>query len=488
MPRQYSPQSIFLFRWPTDLEKGIFERLRQEPHVHSVLKKRGLEDVFNANKSLGKLQDHVPVLASVWYENGPPRRLLFKWVEKRIWGKFIRGARGGRIQLVPEKADNFFCLNVENGDSKILIQRLQPNPQMRLWEELALYKDCVRELLGFDFNRLLPFPLYPAIQAVFHDSHCSVKEYGMVDSKGNVVNVAGNPILPREGFVLRFVEFDMTLPPGLGGPFRVIIDGHKKNYVGIEHITSLVQHNAILDRVRTLGEYEIQDADVKQVAETIPNLQPILAKIDIHLAQKNTVLDGQHLAKAGWNRDEILAAFEALSKQNDLRFQLAYYVYDPIAKERMKNEVFRDKTKIPPALLVSHNNKPAMLKTADNTWIVLHVIDILWGKGVTRTLLRRASKSKPLTNTKAQLIELRTILAIAMGSLVGFLLTLWFLLYLADAYSSLWYIIYPAGVLVLAVWYVLFQKLLGAKDMHEAVELILGIIKALKRGKDAKKQ
>ncbi|MGH9363303.1 MAG: hypothetical protein ACRD2T_15435, partial [Thermoanaerobaculia bacterium] len=380
-------QHVFLFRFPDDQRNARLALLHDPAWVRARLPKPGQRESYAADRFVWDAA--TPELTSVAHLQNP-QRLSLKWVESRRWwekvGERLDPETGEHLEIrAPrrERSVNFFWIDLVSGDSALAIQALQPNADLPLQDEVARYRELLREFFGFDpCDRVLLEPM--ARRLLLDDA----------DIKQWTVRLPGGgrrsgTLKPRErfelpsdlresGFAAVEIAYDWRPAPGHETAVRVRLDA-RADYLEFGEPCLPAHHAAILAAARESSEDEIRDPDLRALAASQPELRPVLAKLDLQLAQLvPESVDSRPLVNDEWlDREMVQRTFEALAAVNAERFAVQYYVFKPAAKESGKArrlKAYADPAAIPPVVVIRHKGQKVPVATTGQVWTELSLV------------------------------------------------------------------------------------------------------------------
>jgi hypothetical protein len=215
-------QHVAFFRLPDKNRDRLLTKLREEATLRKCLAQAGWGEHVNRRQyvemptNLDDLAAHAtvaPTLAGVTFD--PGESLVFEWVQPQAWYEFVRveeegGERTKVWERRWEKSVNFVHFDLRTGDSEVMIQRLRPNPEKPVTEEIAEYHHLMVSLLTI--NPFTLVPMEPAIRHLLTTRIREVKRWMILLGKGARMDCSAGRSsfksveipLPFEGRLLHF--------------------------------------------------------------------------------------------------------------------------------------------------------------------------------------------------------------------------------------------------------------------------------------------
>lgn len=287
---EYLAQSnvvVFPLRW-RDPDR-VREALSPKP-IGERLATIGRSDVWGTEKDVWETEGE-PTLCAVSADDDCLLRA--KWVESRTWKRNLPGP-GLVFQTRVERSINFFVVDAEARTAQIRIQKLQPNPEEKLREELGVYQRQISDLLGEDLAELFVHePLEPLIRKILLSPppSAAIWEWKIESPTKGALSGKGSPgvflglLEPFGRFLGEEVECRWKLPEG-GRPRVSTALKAESNSVEVGKCRR-GQARAVLQQLsRLIGlgpTWELETDELKDLARDRPDMLPVLLKLDAYL-------------------------------------------------------------------------------------------------------------------------------------------------------------------------------------------------------------
>lgn len=331
--QEFGAQYAYLYRAPGSLSGDCLARLRSPGFVRKRLQEWGLERRYVDNPVRpGKrvwLAER-PELAAVWRAGS---RAVFRWVETRPWREHIPKSSPPRYINHEERSVNFVRLDVESGESEILLQWPPPNCEKPIEHLLSGYIQLTVAILGFD-----PFeavPLDRIIVRALQERKVPVIAWTVLDSRGNRRELHGRPKVPSILDLPRNVEDgrELTYEESFERARNVGVRINLRALLGRAEIESAClekEHEAIIGRLRDWSAALIRDPDLRDLATDGDQPKDLYEDIDSRLARGEKVIDGSDVAaETGHQEAMVRDVFEKVREKAPKRFEIVFSFTDP---------------------------------------------------------------------------------------------------------------------------------------------------------------
>ena len=310
--------------------------------IPELYKPRSRECLFFSHKMIAEL----PSLVAVYRRPEPQDTLFFKWVETRYWARAVQdGNRIMQMKTFSERSVNFLCINLESGGAEIRIQKLNPNPEKALREELNLYRQLADQVVEFD--AFIPLPVEPAIRRLL-----SSKEAKVVRWKVKWIDVGNLSGGIDPGFVRnilkRFGNYtgvrlaaDWLFDQNKMEPrkIRAKLDGQTNQVELPNRCFPEEAHEIILD-IRKARMTKLRNPKLDSIARKNESYRPVVQQIDAKLSiDGNDEIVLERVAKQVWfSEEETVRVCEKMVAKYPENFQIKYFVTCPETGKPVSDE------------------------------------------------------------------------------------------------------------------------------------------------------
>ncbi|MHC4477646.1 MAG: hypothetical protein ACYTEL_18530 [Planctomycetota bacterium] len=294
---------------------------------------------------LTEIAAESPVLAAVYRRAEPRESLFFKWVETRHWTEQREAVGNVVVKQFRERSANFLCIDLATGNAEICIQRLHPNPQKSLREELDLYRKLAGKVV--DFDAFVPTTIEPVIRRFLNSTRALVVRWGVrwID----VGNLGGgvDPGYVR-GVLKRFGNYsavslsaDWLFDQGANDPkkVRVKLNG-RTNQVDLPKRCLPEEADVILSEIRRVPTGKLHSSDLEAVARVNETRRPILQQIDSKLSVegKREIELGKVAEEVWYSEEETISTGEEIVRRCPESYRIRYFVSCPDSGNPVSND------------------------------------------------------------------------------------------------------------------------------------------------------